>query len=161
VVVWAEAEAVRKRLAARCRKRRAIRVILVLLRSAGLDLLCLPTGTLSPTVDCSGFGEGIFERRALRSEHFAAVGGDNPVVFETDAELTGDVDARLVGEGHAGSEWRGVASDEIGPLVAVHADAVAEAVGEVLVVRTVACVGDDFAGCIVDGVTGDAGTRCG
>src|SRR5712692_3845187 len=90
-------------------------------------------------------GEGVFERGALRGEHLAAVGGDDPVVLEADAELAGDVDAGLVGEGHAGGEWGGVAADEIGPLVAVHADAVAYAMGEVLVVGAKACVGDDFA----------------
>ncbi len=42
-------------------------------------------------------------------------------------------------------ELRRVAADEIGPLVHIHADAVAEAVGEVFVVRSVAGVGDDFA----------------
>ena len=65
---------------------------------------------------------------------FAAVFGDVPVVFEADAELASDVDAGLVGEAHAGGKGRGVAADEIGPLVAVHADAVADAVGEVFVV---------------------------
>jgi hypothetical protein len=51
----------------------------------------------------------------------------------------------------------GVAADQIGPLVAVHAHAVSEAMGEVLVIGAVACVGDDFARGGVDG----AGFRAG
>jgi len=97
----------------------------------------------------------------LRGEHLSAVGGDDPVVFEADAELAGDVDAGLVGEGHAGEEWRGVAADEIGPLVAIHPDAVADAVAEVFVVGAEACIADDLAGCGVDGLTLHTGMRCG
>ena len=85
----------------------------------------------------SGDGERVFETGTLRGEHFAAVFGDVPVVFEADAEFAGDVDAGFVGEAHAGGEGCGVAADEIGPLVAVHADAVADTMGEVLVVGTV------------------------
>ena len=59
------------------------------------------------------------------------------------------------------SERGGVAADEVGPLVAVHADAVAEAVGEVVVVGAVAGIGDDLAGGGVDRVAGHAGTRGG
>ena len=103
----------------------------------------------------------MFEAGALRGEHFAAIVGDVPVVFEADAELAGDVDAGLVGEAHAGGEGRGVAADEVGPFVAVHADAVADAVGEVFVVGAVACGGDDVACGGVDGLALDAGMGCG
>src|SRR6202011_569481 len=99
----------------------------------------------------------MFEAWALRGEHLAAVCGDVPVVFEADAELAGDVDAGFVGEAHAGGERCGVAADEVGPLVAVHADAVAQAVGEVFVVGTVAGGGDDVAGGGVDSLALDAG----
>ena len=99
--------------------------------------------------------------RGFGGEHVASVWGDDPVVFEADSELADDIDARLVGEGHAGFEDGVVAADEIGPLVAVHADAVAEAVGEVFVVGAVAGVGDDFAGGVVDGVAGCSGLACG
>src|ERR1700733_9938080 len=75
-------------------------------------------------------GEGVFEAGTLRSEHFASVFRDVPVVFEADAEFAGDIDAGFVGEAHAGGERSGVAADEIGPFVAVHTDAVAEAGGE-------------------------------
>ena len=106
----------------------------------------------------------MFERRALWGEHFAAVFGDVPVVFEADAELASDVDAGFVGEAHADGEWRGVAADEVGPLVPVHADAVAYAVGEVFVVGAVAGGGDDVAGGGVDGLAlhaGMGGGECG
>src|SRR6266478_3509094 len=118
-------------------------------------------GGCRPKLIISGGGEGVFEAGTLRGEHLAAVFGDVPVVFEADAELAGDVDAGLVGEAHAWGEWGGVAADEVGPLVAVHADAVAEAVGEVLVVGAVAGGGDDVAGGGVDGLALDAWTGCG
>src|ERR1700750_2026918 len=105
---------------------------------------------------CSG--EGVFEGGALRGEHLAAVFGDVPVVFEADAELAGDVDAGFVGEAHAGGEGRGIAADEIRPFVSVHADSVADTMGEVFVVGTVAGGGDDVAGGSVDGLALDAGT---
>ena len=53
---------------------------------------------------------------------------------------------------HAGGDEVGVAADEVGPLVHVHADAVADAVGEVFVVGAEAGVGDDVAGGGVDGL---------
>src|SRR5580693_8718176 len=106
-------------------------------------------------------GKGVFKRGALRGEHFAAVFGEVPVVFEADAELAGDVDAGLVGEAHAGGERGGVAADEVGPLVAVHTNAVADAVGEVFIVGAEAGGGDDVASCCVDGLALDAGTSCG
>src|SRR5579864_2846731 len=84
-----------------------------------------------------------------------------PVVFETDAELAGDVDAGFVGEAHPGDERGGVAANEIRPFVTVHADAVAEAVGEVLVVGAVAGGSDDVASSFVDGLTLDAWVGCG
>ena len=105
--------------------------------------------------------KGCSSAGALRGEHFAAVFGDVPVVFEADAELAGDVDAGLVGEAHACGEWGGVAADEVGPFVAVHADAVADAVGEVFVVGAVAGGGDDVAGGGVDGLALHAGMGCG
>jgi hypothetical protein len=108
----------------------------------------------------SGLGEGVFEGGALGGEHLAAGLGDVPVVFEADAELTGEVDAGFVGEAHTRGERGGVAPDEIGPLVAVHADAVTEAVGEVLVVGAESCGGDDVASGGVDGLALDSGA-CG
>src|ERR1700738_1932946 len=104
-----------------------------------------------------GNAEGVFEAGALRGEELAAGLGDVPVVFEADAEFSRQIDAGFVGEGHSLSEWGIVAADEVGPLVAVHADAVTEAVGEGLVAGAEAGVGDDGAGGGVDGVAGDSG----
>jgi len=67
------------------------------------------------------------------------------------AEFAGDVDAGFVGEGHAGFEYGLAAVDEIGMLVDVQADTVAEAVSEEFVAGTVPCGGDDSAGGIVYG----------
>jgi hypothetical protein len=108
-----------------------------------------------------GVGEGVFEAGTLGGEEFGAVGSDVHVVFEADAEGlggVGEVDAGLVGEGHVGFDEAGVAADEVVPLVHVHADAVADAVGEVLVVGAEAGSGDDVAGGVVYGLHLDAGT---
>ncbi len=131
-----------------------------------LDALGIDSGrvwvvTTGPDHYRSGDGEGVFEAGTLRGEHLAAVFGEVPVVFEADAELAGDVDARFVGEAHAGSERCGVAADEVGPLMAVHADAMAETVREVFVVWAEAGSGDDVAGGCVDGLALDAGMGSG
>ena len=73
------------------------------------------------------------------------------VVFAAQAEFAGDVDAGLVGEGHAGFEDGSAAADEIGMLVAVEAEAVAKAMGEEFVAGAVAGGSDDGTGGIVHG----------
>ena len=97
----------------------------------------------------------------MGGEELGAVVGDEHVVFEADAEFVGEVDAGLVGEEHAGGELLGVAADEVGPLVHVEADAVADAVGEVGEAGAVAGVGDDGARGGVDGLHFYAGMRGG
>ena len=94
-------------------------------------------------------------------EENATVVGEVPVVFKANSELARYVYARFVGEGHGGFERLGVAADQVGPLVSVHADAVTDAVGEGLVVGAEAGVGDDFAGGSVDRLAGDARACCG
>ena len=99
----------------------------------------------------------------MGGEEFGSGFGDVHVVFEADAEgfgVIGEVDAGLVGEGHVGGEELGVAADQVGPLVHVHADAVADAVGEVLVIGTEAGGGDDVAGGGIYGLHFDAWARC-
>ena len=85
--------------------------------------------------------------------HFGAVVGHVDAVLEADAELAVDGDHRLVAEAHARRQRRLVAAHEVGPLVAVEADAVAGAVGQSrhLVVGTEAGVGDHLARRGVDG----------
>ncbi len=94
-----------------------------------------------------------------------AVAGDDHVIFAAQAEFAGDVDAGLVGEGHAGLEDGCAAADEVRMLVAIEAEAVAYAMGEEFVVWAKARGSDDSAGGIVDGTgefasTSGARERC-
>src|SRR3989304_1792518 len=84
--------------------------------------------------------------RPLRGEVLAAAFGDDDGVFVADAELAGGVDPRPRGDRHPGNETDGVPADDVRPLVAVEADAVAETVGEVSVAGTEAGVVQDLAG---------------
>src|SRR5258708_27778273 len=72
--------------------------------------------------------------------------GDGHDILVPDPHLPREVYPRLVGEAHPRPELGGVAADEVGPLVAVHADAVAKAMGEALVGGAEAAVRDDLAG---------------
>ena len=90
-----------------------------------------------------------------------AVGDDDHVVFATDTEFAGDVDAGLVGEGHSGFEDGFTAADEIRMLVTIEANAVAEAVSEELIVGAEAGGGDYAAGGIVDRAGELSRTSCG
>src|SRR2546426_12537680 len=96
-------------------------------------------------------GEGLFERRreAGCEELRGAVGGDDHVVFAADAVVAGNINAGLVREGHARLEDGLAAADKIRMLVAVEADAVAEAGGEEFVIGAEGCAGDDGARGIV------------
>src|SRR2546422_10478200 len=89
-------------------------------------------------------GEGLFKGRgeAGCEELRGAVGGDDHVVFAADAVVAGNINAGLVREGHARLEDGLAAADKIRMLVAVEADAVAEAVGEEFVIGAEACAGD-------------------
>src|SRR6266702_6992347 len=89
-------------------------------------------------------GKGLFKRRreAGSEELRGAFGGDHHVVFAADAVVAGNVDAWLVGKGHARLEDGLAAADKIRMLVAVEANAVAEAVGEEFVVGAETGAGD-------------------
>src|ERR1700679_730328 len=76
-----------------------------------------------------------------------------PVVFETNTELTRNINARLVGKTHTGSQRDRVATDEIRPLVHIHADAVAHPMGKIFVIRAIARGADHVTRCSVDGLT--------
>lgn len=86
-----------------------------------------------------------------------AGGGDDHVVFTAEAEFAGDVDAGFVGEGHARFENRFAGADKIGMLMAVEADAVADAVGEEFVVGAEAGICDDGVSRVVNGAGEFAG----
>src|SRR5215510_14934519 len=89
--------------------------------------------------------ERAFERLALRRKQCRSVIGNEHVVLETDAELTGDVNARLVAEHHARTKRQlrvpaeHVVLDEIWPLMHIHAQAMAKTVSEELIARAVSC----------------------
>src|SRR5262249_1005594 len=80
--------------------------------------------------------------------------------FAAEAEFAGDVNAWLVGKGHAGFEDGLAAADEVGMLVTVEADAVTQAMSEEFVVGAEAAVDDDGAGSSIDSA-GEAASACG
>src|SRR5438309_11904209 len=75
-----------------------------------------------------------FQTRTLRGEQLGAVFGDVHVVFQAHPKFAAEVNSRLVAEGHARLKLCLVAAHQIGPFVDVHANAMAHAMGEVLVV---------------------------
>src|SRR5208282_2645928 len=89
--------------------------------------------------------EGVLQRWALRSEQFRASFHDVHVVLQTDAEFSADVNAWFIAKGHLRLEFCRVAAHQVGPLVAVHAHAVSQAMGEVHVTGAEARFGDDLA----------------
>src|SRR5207244_8458870 len=84
---------------------------------------------------------------------------DEDAVLVADAHLAGDVDPGLVGEAHPRPQLRRVAAHQVRPLVAVHADAVAHAVREVLVAGPEAGLLDHAAGGGVHGLRLDSRLR--
>src|SRR5437763_9355720 len=72
-------------------------------------------------------GEWTIDGRTWLGKKLRAALGDVETVLEPDPEFAIDGDHRLVAEAHARLERRLVAADEVGPLVAVEADAVAGA----------------------------------
>src|SRR5205085_8459242 len=84
------------------------------------------------------FPKRLFQTRALRGEQLGAIVGDVHVIFQAYAKFSAQVDSRLVAEAHARLEQSLVATHQVGPLVAVHADAVAQPVGEMLIIAAVA-----------------------
>jgi len=112
-------------------------------------------------VGAPALGEGLFKggREAWRQELSRAIGADDHVVFATQAEFAGDIDAGLIRKRHAGFENGFAATHKIGMLMAVESDAVAEAVGEEFVVWAVAAIDDDGACGIIDGAGEAPGAR--
>jgi hypothetical protein len=104
-----------------------------------------------------GFFQGGLE--ALGQESCGSIGIDDHQVFAADAEFVGDVDAGLVGKGHAWFEDGFAAVNEIGMLVDVEADAVADAMSEKFVAGSETGGGDLCASSVVDGASGFSGTR--
>src|SRR3954469_23801282 len=86
----------------------------------------------------------------------AAVLGGHHDVLDAHAEAPGEVDPGLDREAHARLDRPGLALDHVRRLVRGLADAVPDAVDEVL---AVAGVGDDLAGGAVDLLAGDPGAH--
>lgn len=95
--------------------------------------------------------------KARREELSRPVRGDGHDVFAADAEFVGDVYTRFVGEGHARLKHGGATLDEIGVLVNVQADAVADAMGKEFVAGAEAGGSDDGARGGVHGAAEAAG----
>src|SRR2546428_1914741 len=72
------------------------------------------------------------------AQHFDAALGHHAIILDPHPELSALINPRLDREHHARLEARRVAIDEIGRLVAIHAEAMAEAVREEGAVAAVA-----------------------
>src|SRR5882672_10087715 len=97
-------------------------------------------------------GEWTIDGRTWLGKKLRTVLSDIETVLEPDPEFAVDGDHRFVAEAHAGLERGLVAADEIGPLVAVEADAMAGAMRKArhFVVRPESGVGDDLSRSGVD-----------
>lgn len=126
----------------------------------GLKLLSdIPMSAMTRDVGDLGdplFPKRLFQARALRRKQFSAALSDVHVIFQANAELAADVNARLITETHARGQRHFVAADKIRPFMAVHANTMSNAVTEVRIVRTVAGIGDDLARRSIYGFTRDA-----
>src|SRR5689334_23685399 len=89
--------------------------------------------------------ERLLQGRAGRGEQLGAFLGDVHAILQAHPELATLVHPRLVAETHARRQLALVAAHQVRPFMAVHADAVAQAMREVAVVGTEARVGDDLA----------------
>src|SRR5690242_19888414 len=72
----------------------------------------------------------IGQRPRLRREQFRAILGNAHIVFQSDTELTGYVNSGLITKDHAGLKPGQVSSNQIGPLVTIHAHAMADSMRE-------------------------------
>src|SRR6185437_8161667 len=108
-------------------------------------------------VQCTPLGlEGLLDAGAGPGEQSGTVGSDVHVIFQSHSEFPNDVDAGLVAEGHVRLNRALVAAHQVVPLVAVHADAVPEAVAEILVIGAEAAVAHHLARCGIHGLHGRA-----
>src|SRR5580698_4286852 len=81
--------------------------------------------------------EGVLERRALRREQFGSGFADPQIVFQAYPELAVNVDAGLVAQHHSSFQLGAlvpaehIVLNEVRPLVALHAQPVAEPMREI------------------------------
>src|ERR1700685_1209109 len=72
----------------------------------------------------------LIQRFCQARKRLGAGCGHDPTVFQTNSELTGNVESGFVGKAHAGLQRGLIAVHKVSGLVAVQADAVAGAVGK-------------------------------
>src|ERR1041384_1997108 len=127
-----------------------------------LGLTTQPSQILSFHTHCETnlLAKRVFKRCRLAGQKLCSVLRDHHYVFTPHAALSANINSRLVAEAHRCFELRLVPSNQISPLVAVHPNAVTDAVCEVFVIRTISGIGDDFSSSGVDVFAGDPGPRC-
>src|SRR5215469_15242191 len=131
---------------------------------SGADMSFLFLGAAFPKLNwrtCSGLGrpERVLKRWTARCKQLGAITEDVHVVFDAHAELTGQIDSRLITERHVGAQRQRVARYQIRPLVAIHSHTVAEPVGEVLEAWSIARIDYDLARRSIDGLALHTGLR--
>src|SRR5205823_14806241 len=68
------------------------------------------------------------------------------------SEFAGNIDARLIAERHVAGKQGRVASHQVRPFVAIHSDAVTNAMSEELVIRSIARVDNHLTCGCIDGL---------
>jgi len=96
----------------------------------------------------------------LSRKQLRAVFRDDHDIFEPHTEFAGDVNSRLIAEGHSRFELRLIAAHQIRLLVAIHADAVTDAMREIFIAGAEACIDDHLARRCVHIFASRAGPRC-
>src|SRR6478736_4031288 len=102
--------------------------------------------------DLLSFPKRFFQVLALRRKQFCAVLRHVPVVFQSYAKFSANINPRFVAECHIWDQRQCVSTDEIWPLMPVHTDSMPNTMCEVFVVWPVACIGDYFPRSGIDGL---------
>ncbi len=98
----------------------------------------------------------MFERCAGRSKKLCAIRRDVHSSSKPNAKFAGQINTGFVAESHSGRQRKSIAANQVWPLVAIQADAMAEAVREVFVAGTITGVADYLARGGIDGLAFDA-----
>src|SRR6266576_6544142 len=103
--------------------------------------------------------EPFFQRYSKsRSQKLSgAAGGNDHVVFTSQAKFTRKIKPGLIRKGHARLEDGLASAHQVGVLVAVKADSMPQPVGEGLIVRAESGIGDHFPGSVIHGAGKPAG----
>src|SRR5438309_7108698 len=98
-------------------------------------------------------------RKSLRQKPRRSLRRNDHVVFAPHPEFAGNINPRLIRKGHAWLKHRLASAHQIRMLVAVESDAVAQSMREILVVRSIAGVGDHLARSVIHRAGQPPGTR--